>query len=76
LVNCSFGESDDCVGGYLSSIWFRRLLDCSLFCLDWWVFGDNGKIKAEQKGLKISLLLLILLPVLISPLESNSKFED
>jgi len=57
-------------------IWFRRLLLCTLFCLDGWVFGDDGKIMAEQKGLKISSLLLILPSVLISPLVSDSKFEE
>jgi hypothetical protein len=40
-----------------------------------WVFGDDGKIMAEQKGLKISTIKLILPSVLISPLVSNSKFE-
>jgi len=32
--------------------------------LDGWVFRDDGKIKVQQKGLKISSLILILPPVL------------
>jgi hypothetical protein len=39
------------------------------------IFGDDGKIKAEQNVLKIASLILILPPFFISPLASNSKFE-
>ena len=41
----------------------------------WMGFGDDVKIKAEQKGLKLSSLILILPPVFVSPLMSNNKFE-